>query len=130
MWWNIASYVLVFVLLGLACFDDITYGKIRNTITFPAIIVGMAINTIEGGLIGLKNSALSVLALFAITFVFYVFGFFAAGDAKLIIACSAVTGFELAFGGLIYSVFIGALILTIKLIASRSFPRNMKAISV
>ena len=91
---------LMAVLLGVACFTDITTGKIRNWLTFPMMAVGLvssiwlAPHAWEG--------AAGLLCAFASGVVLWKFGgAYRPGDVKLVMAAGAVGGPEWILRGML-----------------------------
>jgi Flp pilus assembly protein protease CpaA len=91
---------LMAVLLGVACVTDITAGKIRNWLTFPAMGVGvlgspwLCAHAWEGGA--------GLLVAFAAGVVLWKFGgAYRPGDVKLVMAAGALGGPEWILRGML-----------------------------
>jgi Flp pilus assembly protein protease CpaA len=79
--------------LGVAAFTDFRTGRIPNALTFPMMILGIAMNATltpedpARGLVGM-------LAAFALHYVVYALGIQRAGDAKLLMGVGACVGWR------------------------------------
>lgn len=84
-----ASVVLVLI----AAYTDIRWGKIFNAITVPFALLGLTLNTVAGGLEGLLLSLGGLGAGFALWLVSNFLGrILGGGDIKLLMALGALMG--------------------------------------
>ena len=114
---ELARHVVLAILLIACAYTDLARGKIYNMATFPAILAGLFLGYViggvhEGGLTGVSlSSSLAAMGLVAVLFGWpYLRGGIAAGDVKLMLAVAAVgalNGFFVVYA-LLYSTLIGA----------------------
>ncbi|HEY1676190.1 MAG TPA: prepilin peptidase [Candidatus Sulfotelmatobacter sp.] len=97
------------VLAILAGWIDLRSRRIPNWLTVPALIAGVAANTILGRWAGLKLSLLGALVGLALLLPFVLLRSLGAGDWKLAGALGAFTGTSILIDLLIGSVFVAGL---------------------
>jgi len=117
------------IALGAVCaYTDIKRGLILNIVTLPAMGVGLALNMVLGGLRGLLDAFLGLLAGFCIGYALVSLRVFFGGDLKLLMALGALVGPRL----LLQTAFWGIVLLGIQalctLIAKGAFRRTAKSI--
>ena len=102
-----------------AAVSDLRRGKVYNVLTYPAIVVGLALGTLEGyqsartwsgAYDGLLNHLGGFGLGFGVLFVAYILGGMGGGDVKLMGAVGAFVGWPGALYALFYSFLAGALI--------------------
>lgn len=84
--------VVVVAACFAACITDVREFKIRNVLTLPLLVSGLAYHGIHGGGTELGASRDGALVGFAIFFVPYLIGVMGAGDVKLMAAIGAWLG--------------------------------------
>ena len=116
----IAIQVLLFAVVVISAYTDITIRKVYDWITIPATVFGATLNyvadgagqgtlsTIHGGG-GLSSSALGWLVGFGIFFVVWLRGGLGFGDVKLMGAIGALKGFPFIIGAMFWSSLVGAI---------------------
>ncbi|MDD2626958.1 MAG: A24 family peptidase, partial [Candidatus Methanomethylophilus sp.] len=115
---------IVLLLATTYCvYTDIRYEKIRNHITFPLMITGIAYNSFvygwSGSLFALKGMALGILlAVIAIV------GGLGMGDVKLFMGIGAVKGMVFSLDVIIFSLFLS--ILAALILKPRSFIKALR----
>jgi prepilin peptidase CpaA len=97
----IIDAVLLFVIVYCA-YTDTTTGKIYNKITFPAMLTGIVLNAVFGGVTGLMWALLGWAVGMAIQWVPFMLGFAKAGDVKLLAAVGALKGWAFCLFGFLY----------------------------
>lgn len=97
----VINLVLLAVILTCA-YTDTKTGKILNKVTFPAMILGLALNTIFGGANGLIWSFIGWTVGMAIQWIPFMLGFAKAGDVKLLAAVGALKGWAFCTFGFLY----------------------------
>ena len=113
----IARHVLLAVLLVVCAYTDIARGKIYNAATFSAILMGLFIGYVaggvyEGGLSGISMAgSLAAMGIVIAPFAWpYLRGGIAAGDVKLMLAVASLGALNNYFTiyALLYSTLVGA----------------------
>jgi len=112
MW---ALGVLAVVLLA-AAYTDVRSGKVLNAVTYPAVAAGLIGHTLTGGIAGSGWSHLGLLgslAGLAVGFLPLVLiwraGGIGGGDAKLMAAVGALTGWNFTLAAMFYGFLVAAL---------------------
>ena len=128
MW---ALCVLAVVLVAAAV-ADIRSGKIQNVITYPAIAVGLIGHTLTGGVfgdgearIGLTGSLVGLAVGFGPLLVAWLAGGIGGGDAKLMAAVGALTGWRFALAAMFYGFLIAAVMALAVMIKRRIVRRTL-----
>ncbi len=102
---------LVLVLFLLLCaYTDGTRGKIYNKTTFPAMLAGLLLHTLFGGVNSLGWSSLGLAVGFGIQFVPWRLGLAKAGDVKLLMGVGALKGWAFCCFGFLYGAVAFGLI--------------------
>jgi len=112
---NAAREIILLALLVTAAFTDLAYGKVYNWCTVPAILVGLALGYVVGGVNqggehSLVQSGLGVLLAGAIFGVFFLLGAFGAGDLKLVVAVGALEGWHFTLAAIMYTALVGGIL--------------------
>jgi len=103
----INSLFLIYTVLS--ALTDLWYRKIYNSLTFPAIILGITFNLIHFGLNGLALSVIGLLAGFGISIIFYLAGGIGAGDVKFLAAVGSIMGTKFMLIGAFYGVILAGI---------------------
>lgn len=113
------SQIILIAALGISVVTDVRSGKIRNWLTFPAIILGPIVHLLEGGwksaLSSLEGAGLMIL----VSIVLVAIGIFGGGDIKLLVAVGSLGGLELVGNSLLYSAVAGGVLAIIMLVLRR-----------
>lgn len=115
--------VEIAALVMLALINDIKSCKIKNSITFPFIFIGLATNFFLDGLKGVTQSLLAAVFPVAALIILYALRMLGAGDIKLFSAIGAVMGLDFVLYTMAYS-FISGGIIALALIAVRKNGRQ------
>jgi prepilin peptidase CpaA len=99
----LAGAVLLSIVAG---WTDLRSRRIPNWLTVPALVIGIAANTILGGWSGLKTSLLGAAIGLGLLLPFVLLRSLGAGDWKLAGALGAFTGPTLLIDLLLASVFV------------------------
>jgi prepilin peptidase CpaA len=115
------------VLLVIVMYTDFRWLRIPNVITYPTMLIGLALGALEafpGGLftIGLADHVAALVIAFALSYPFYAAGGLKAGDAKLLMAIGSVRGTNFLLATAVYGSLIGG-VLAIGFIVYRRFLR-------
>lgn len=84
--------------------------KVYNKVTYPAVVVGLVLHLIVGGLPGLGDGALGLALAFVIGLAMLPFGWIGGGDIKLLMAVGAALGVQALGEITFYSVWVGAVL--------------------
>lgn len=100
---------VLIVTLALAVLTDLRQQKIPNRLTFPAIALGLVLNTLLNGWHGLLFSVEGLAAASLSLALFLLAGAIGAGDIKLLWAVGALMGPHFAFGTLLATAILGGM---------------------
>ena len=85
---QILNFVLIsicFIICFICAITDVKYGKIKNIVIFPSILIAFSLNLILSIYQGLTFIFLiNVLMMSIVSFILYVFHFWGAGDSKFL----------------------------------------------
>jgi prepilin peptidase CpaA len=117
---NLPVYVTIFICL-VCGISDLRTRKIPNIVTFPAILVGLILNTLLSFILGFGLQGLfSSLLGFTIGFGFFFFFYWmskgtkmGAGDVKLFGAIGALLGYKLTIYALVSTAIAGLVVAVI-----------------
>lgn len=117
----IVTPYLVLCLVLYACFTDVRHLKIPNFISIAILVLFLGTVAWEffnaGAPLSLWiDNILAALAMFVITFVFFAFKIFGAGDAKLATVISLWTGVHGMIAFLFFMTFTGGVLGVIALV--------------
>lgn len=93
--------------LVAATITDLKSQRIPNWLTFPLMVTGLVIHTLNGGGEGLGFSAAGFGLGFGVMLVPYLFGLMGAGDVKLMAGVGAWLGIDTAFTAFLCTCFAG-----------------------
>ncbi len=105
---NTGNIVLLCVLM-IASIMDIRSNRIPNWLTFSAVILGLGLNFILGGVSGLLYSAAGLFTGVSLLILLYAFGGMGAGDVKLMGAVGAMIGPQMVLWAALYTALIGGI---------------------
>ena len=111
----IINFILV-VLLVMCSFEDIRNKIIPNKYTIPALLAGLVLMSLNGGLDGFKDSLYGFLLGFGIFLIPFLIGSMGAGDVKLMAAIGALKGVSFTYNSLIASGIAGGVMVLIYVI--------------
>ena len=121
----LAGAVLLAVIAG---WTDLRSRRIPNWLTVPGFAVGVVLNTVFGGLAGLKTSLLGVLVGLGLLLPFVLLRSLGAGDWKLAGALGAFAGPGLLIDLLIGSIFVAGLMAAALIIYKRRVRQTLRNI--
>ena len=98
--WACNLFLTLFLLI--CAYTDGTKGKIYNKYTFPAMLAGLLLHLIFGGVQPLLWSLLGLAIGFGIQFIPWRLGLAKAGDVKLLMAVGALKGWAFCAFGFLY----------------------------
>ncbi|WP_422485337.1 A24 family peptidase [Gudongella sp. DL1XJH-153] len=124
----ILNDIILFSMVILAVYFDLTQKKIPNFITLPVILWGLSAYTIFGGFEGFKFSFFGFITGLGILVIPFILGALGGGDVKFLAAIGALKGFEFTLYTLLYSSFAGGVIVIIYLIYKKKLGITLKRI--
>ena len=129
--WHVGALAIV---LLVAAVTDLRSGKVYNWLTYPAIVIALAVHTLAGGLagddkaIGLAGSLGGLAVGFLPLFVAWRAGGIGGGDAKLMGTVGALAGWRFALAAMFYGFIVAAVMAFIVMIAKRITWRTIKRV--
>ena len=121
------SFVIMFLstVLAIAVVTDLLYQKIPNTLTFPAMTLGIGYHMATGGLEGFVYSAVGLALGVAIFIIPFLLGGMGAGDAKLMGAIGAAVGPKGVFIAAVLTLIFGGIYALILLLIHRGVAKDI-----
>ena len=134
-WWDYWTYAVLAVMLATASVTDVWKGKIQNWITYPGVLIGLIGHTIAGGLLGdesyrlgLAGAAGGLAVGFLPLMAAQMAGGIGGGDAKLMGAVGALTGWRFALAAMFYGFAVAAVMALLVMAAKRITRRTLMRI--
>ncbi|HUT02152.1 MAG TPA: A24 family peptidase [Phycisphaerae bacterium] len=122
-WW---AYYALAAMLAVGSYTDIRYEKIPNWITLPGVVVGLVGHALTGGLtgrdsvqVGLAGSAAGLAVGFVPLMLAWLAGGIGGGDAKLMGAVGALTGWRFTLAAMLYGFVAAAVMALVVMVARR-----------
>jgi len=106
---SVYPYALALVAVAVAVAFDMLSHRIPNKLTVPVALLGLVLQAWFGGLAGLADGFLGLLAAFFAFLPFYLTRWIAAGDVKLLMAVGACLGWRLGVLAGLATLLVGAL---------------------
>ena len=100
----------VIVLVTVAARADVRTRTIPNRLTFPALLLGLAVHGALGGADGLKSSLVGMAVAGGVLFPGWLFRWMGAGDVKLMAAVGAWLAWPQGLIGVLASLVMGGVI--------------------
>lgn len=124
---NIINIILLMAVY-ISYVTDMRYKKIPNAVTFPSVLLGLALNILLFGSFssGVIFSVKGLVLGFVLFFIPYLLGFFGAGDVKLFAAIGALKGAEFAFYNFLSVSVAGGIMAGVSLLMNRRFSAALK----
>lgn len=117
---ELTTSIVLGLLLVLAAYTDLRWGKVYDWCTLPALALGLILSLLAGGRGGGPGWESALLGLAVGGGVFglaYLAGGLGGGDVKLAAAIGAIKGFPFILSALFYAALVGAVLALITLIA-------------
>ena len=116
--------IAILVAVAGATIDWKTH-KIPNKLTVNAVLVGLILNLLFGGLGGLGRSFLGALVGFSFILLWQL-GALKAGDVKLYMAIGAIGGWRFGLNTMIFSILIGGVMAFGVMLTRKSGRKSLK----
>lgn len=120
--------IILFILISISAYFDITQKRIPNFITFPVILWGLLTYTVFDGFAGLRFSGLGFLFGLGVFLIPFILGGMGGGDVKLMAAIGALKGWRFTLYTTIYSGLAGGVIVIIILIKEKKLLITLKRV--
>lgn len=101
---------VVIAVLAVATYTDFRFRIITNTLTLPAILVGLLLQYLGAGWTGLLGGVLGMGAGAGLMLIPFVFGQMGGGDVKLMAALGALLGAAAILNVFLYTTLAGGLL--------------------
>ena len=98
--------LILLLVLGVSAAVDLRCGRIPNWLTYPALVAGVALSFLSGGVTP-TASGLGMLAAGGLYLIFWLFRAVGAGDVKLMAAVGAFVGWPDVWGVIVYTALGG-----------------------
>lgn len=112
--------VIISALLLLALVSDLRTYRIKNTITYSFMLVGITANIVMEGFNGIAFSLQGIMLPAASLFILYMMRIIGAGDIKLLSAVGAVMGAGFALHATVYAFICGGFIAAVLILTRRN----------
>lgn len=100
----------VVTVIAIATYTDCRWRLIKNSVTLPAIVLGLLLNCLGHGWNGLLFGALGLAAGFALIMIPYLLGQMGGGDVKLMTALGSLLGAYAILNVFLYTTLAGGLL--------------------
>ncbi|HJV46795.1 MAG TPA: prepilin peptidase [Bacillota bacterium] len=121
------DYFLIMILI-VSFVTDMRHRRILNSVTLPAMGIGLVYHLIDSGWNGLVFSGEGLLLGMGLLLIPFLLGGMGAGDVKLLAAVGAIKGVTFVFYAFIFTSIIGGLLAIAILIYQKELIPAMKRI--
>lgn len=121
-----AKYFELSIVLILALISDIRTYKIKNSITFPFIIIGIVTNIYLNSLEGLFFSLKGIIVPILLLIIFFILRMLGAGDIKLFCAIGSIMGAEFILYTILYAFLTGGVMALLLIIIRKNGIKRFK----
>lgn len=116
-WW------IAFAAVTVATVIDWNTRRIPNLLTFPLVLLGLVLNAVVGGWMGLAGALAGLVVGLLIFLPFMALGAMGAGDVKLLAALGALLGVMHVFWIGLFTAAMGGVLVVFYSLGQRSLPR-------
>ncbi len=120
--------VISVVLIVVAVYTDIRWRLIKNSITLPAIVIGLLLNILGSGWQGLLHSLIGFWVGAGLMMIPFLFGQMGGGDIKLMAALGTLLGGHSILNIFFYTTIAGGVLAVIVIIARGELASTLKRI--
>lgn len=118
------------ILLLLALISDFATYRIKNSITYGFMIVGLVLNIMTQGFDGIAFSIRGILLPVICMTALYVLGVMGAGDIKLFSSIGAIMGAGFVLSSMVLSFLCGGLIAAVLMFIRRNGFERLKYLAI
>jgi len=104
----LASTGLLIGFLAVASVTDVTRKKIYNAITYPGMLAGLTVRTVESGWMGFADGLWGFFACGLLVLICFVLFQLGGGDVKLIAMMGAFLGLHRGIEAMLWTFILGA----------------------
>jgi len=115
--------VIVLIILALA--SDIKTYKIKNSIVYPFMLIGIVTNLVLGGIEGLIFSLTGLFITILLMIILFVLRMQGAGDIKLFGAIGSIMGLKFALYTIAYSYLFGGVMALIVMLINKNGKKRL-----
>jgi len=116
---------LLFLILGICFYTDITQRKIYNKVILAGVLPGMLLVGIFYGFSGILDGLAGLFLGISLLFIPFVMGGMGAGDVKLLGLVGALRGSEFVLRAFLFSAILGGLLAILILLRERQFLKTV-----
>jgi prepilin peptidase CpaA len=113
--------LLILAIAAISVVTDLRHRRVYNVVTTPAMVAGLALNTLRDGPMGLLWAAAGLLLAGTLFLLPVALGGMGAGDLKLVAAFGALGGLGYAFWCVAFACIAGGVFGFAVLVARRRF---------
>ena len=124
----IASSALLVPLAVIISYYDVRYRRIPNAFVLAALLGGLSINFLFGGVDGALSSLGGCAVAFGLMIVLHIFGAMGAGDVKLFAAIGSVVGAPLVLPTFFVVILTGGLLALVSMLRARRVVVTMQRV--
>jgi len=117
---------LLVLLLIVSCITDVRERKVKNIVTLPCVILGIALNTYSMDQKNIFSSFLGITLPLLVLLPFYWAGAIGAGDIKLLCCIGVLMGYEFLGSCMLYSALIGGVASLISMLYYRNLLKRLR----
>lgn len=117
---------ILVLMLGVAVYTDIRFGKIYNKLTLPCMALGILLSAVSNGWMGFLSSIGGILIILIPFLLFAPAAGIGGGDVKLMMAVGALLGYKAAIWAVLISAVVGGALAVITVLIYREFLSTTK----